>query len=111
MQARATASRMSALCASAPGAGMTSKIEVRIAARSDVFRGALRADDEDAPRRVIAGARVKRGEQRRDEVAAGDERQRQPVEPRQRPHDAAVAQRQPGGAVDRQQPFRLVVRR
>ena len=55
------------------------------------FGAAPGADDEDPLRRDRPILRVEAGKQRRDEVASGDERQRPPVEPRQSPHDAAVA--------------------
>jgi hypothetical protein len=85
--------------------------QVRISGMQRRFGAVRRADDENPLWQARPAFRIQAGEQCRDKVATGDQGQCQPVEPRQRPQDAAVANRQPGRPVDRQQACWLLVRR
>src|SRR6202522_593854 len=73
------------------------------------FGAARRPDDEDALSRALLIAGTECRKQRRYQIAAGNERQCEPIEPRQSPHNAAVAQRQPRIAVEREQLAWLIV--
>jgi hypothetical protein len=63
----------------------------------------MRSDDEEPPSIRWRIGTVQCGKERGDEIASGDERQQAPFEPRQHAQNPAVAKREPGRAVDRQQ--------